>query len=265
MKRLPILVILYLLLCSHELFLKIDSYYLNTNQSTELYLFNGTFDKSENVITRERIVNARIVGPQYDSYPNEADYYDKGTVTYLRFKAGGTGTYMAGVSTLPKIIELSASDFKEYLEHEGLTNVIAKREDEGVSNTSAREKYSKHVKAILQVSDTRTNHFGTEFGYPIEFVPLNNPYNLSKGDSISFKLLSNGKPLPDQVVHYSSRSGMGDRPIGENSTRTDKNGVLTMELNTSGKWYVATIHMTESEEDEIDYESNWATMTFEIK
>lgn len=265
MKRLPILIILYLLLCSHELFLKIDSYYLDTNESTELYLFNGTFDKSENVITRDRIINARVVGPQYDYYPKEGDYYDNDKITYLKLDAGDEGTYTAGVSTLPKMIELNAADFKEYLEHEGLTDLIAKRENQGISNTPAREKYSKHVKAILQVSDTRTDHFATELGYPIEFVPLNNPYDLSKGDSISFKLLRNGKPLPDQVVHYSSRSDSNYRNPEENSTRTDENGVLTITLDESGKWYVAAIHMTESGVKEIDYESNWATLTFEIR
>ena len=171
---------------------------------------------------------------------------------------------MAGVSTLPKVIELSATDFKEYLEHEGLEDVISERQKKGIDGKPAREKYSKHVKAILQVSEKRTNHFAAKLDYPIEFIPVNNPYALNPGDEISFRLLSNGEPLPNQVVHYSARTS-GGGPASESSTRTDKNGVLTFKLTSPGKWYVATIHIVESQERDIDYESNWATLTFEIK
>jgi hypothetical protein len=265
MKRVLSLIALYFLLSSHELFLKTDSFYLNSNQSCELYLFNGTFDESENVITRDRIVNAKVVGPQYAFYPDESDYYDNGKVTYLKIKTGQEGSYVAGISTIPRIIKLSASDFKSYLEHEGLVDVIKKREKDGISHLPARERYSKHVKAILQVSDVLTDHYESSVDYPIEFIPLENPYSLSVGDSISFKLLLQGKSLPDQVVHYSCRSFPGSNLREESSTRTDEKGILRILLDKTGKWYIATIHMTEGQEEQLDYESNWATLTFEIK
>ena len=265
MKRLLLLITLFILFSSHELFLKTDSYFLETNKFSELYLFNGTFDESENVITRDRIIDAKIIGPEYEFSPDEADYYDQGEVTYLKFKSGNEGTYVAGISTSPSIIELSAMEFKEYLEHEELTDVITEREDRGISNSSVREKYSKHVKAILQVADRRTKHFETKLGYPMEFIPLNNPYELSINDQISFKLLSRGKPLSNQIVHYSSRLGPQNLSREENSTRTDKSGNFTITLSEAGTWYVATIHMVESEAEDIDYESIWATLSFEIK
>ncbi len=265
MKRVLLLTGLSLLFSAHELFLKTDSYYLKPNSSSELYLFNGTFDESENVISRDRITKAKIIGPEYNSNPDKSAYYDNGDVTYLRFKSGREGTYVAGISTLPNMIKLTAEEFKEYLEHEGLADMIAEREKKGTAHLSANEKYSKHVKALLQVGDKPTQHFATELGYPIEFIPLNNPYDLQEGDQISFRLLSKGSPLSNQVVHYSFRSETQNTTAEENSTRTDNNGVLTINLSDAGKWYVATIHMVESEEEGIDYESNWATLTFEIK
>ena len=47
--------------------------------------------------------------------------------------------------------------------------------------------------------------------------------------------------------------------------RTDENGTFVIELDQAGMWYVATIDMVESEEENIDYVSNWATLTFEVK
>ena len=264
MKRLLTLMILVLLFSSHELFLKTDSYLLEANEPAELYLYNGTFDTSENTITRDRIVNAKVMGPGYRFLPADADYHDQGNVTCLRFVAGGGGTYVAGISTLPRMIELNAADFREYLEHEGLTGVIRMREKKGISDSPAREKYSKHVKAILQVAGDRSGDFATELGYPIEFIPLDNPYEKGVGDSISFKLLLGGKPLPGQVVHYSSRQDTGKNINEENSTLTDISGCFTIKLSEPGTWYIATIHMTESQADDMDYESSWATLTFEI-
>ncbi len=268
MKRTAFLLFLstiFALFSSHELFLKTDAYFLNSGQSSELYLFNGTFDKSENEITRDRILDARIKGPKYEKRVLDSDYYDKDNVTYLKFAAGGEGTYAAGVSTLPRMIEMTAESFNDYLEHEGLEDIIKKRKEEGSYSSGAKEKYSKHVKMLFQVGDKKTDHFNTVFGYPIEFVPLNNPYELKTGESISFKLLANGKPLANQTVHYSTSMPGKDAHENESSIRTDENGVLKMVPTQAGKWYVAAIFMVKSNEEGLDYESNWATLTFAVK
>ena len=262
--RTAALLSLMFLLSSHELFLKTNSYFLESGKPAELFLFNGTFDNSENAITTDRIIGAQIHGTDYDFYPKESDYYLTDKVTFLKFTPGESGTYAAGISTMPRMIELSAKDFKEYLEHEGLEDMIAERQDKGLEDQAVREKYSKHVKSILQVGATRTNHFSKEFGYPIEFVPLNNPYDLKVGEKASFKLLVNGKPLAGQGVHISSRND-GVNPFAkEIPSRTDEKGEVSFEITETGHWYVATIHMVESAEKDVEYESNWATITFEI-
>lgn len=268
MKRIAttiMLLILFFTLTSHELFLKSDSYFLDEHSQSELYLFNGTFDQSENVITRDRIINPQIIGPEYNLKPAANDFYDNGNVTYLKFKTGDPGTYLAGISTKPNAIELSGEEFMEYLEHEGLTEVISDRKSRGITARPANEKYSKHVKAILQVEEDRTDHYAKALNYPIEFIPLQNPYTLSIGDDVSFKLLYLGKPLVNQTVHVSSRRNKVVKEGQETSLRTNKNGEFSFTISNEGHWYIAAIHMQESTEDNFDYESNWATLTFEVK
>lgn len=268
MKRISttiILLVLFFTLTSHELFLKSDSYFLHENSQSELYLFNGTFDQSENVITRDRIINPQIIGPNYNFKPTSDDFYDNGKVTFLKFRTGSSGTYIAGISTKPKAIELSGEDFMAYLEHEGLAEIISDRNNKGISNRSANEKYSKHVKAILQVAENKTENYSTPLNYPIEFVPLKNPYTLSIGDDMSFQLLYLGEPLGNQMVHVSSRRNMKVKDGQETSLRTNKNGEISFSITNQGHWYIATIHMQESSDINFDYESNWATLTFEVK
>jgi uncharacterized GH25 family protein len=258
-------VVICLSLTSHELFLKTDAYFLSPGQASELYLFNGTFDTSENVITRDRIVDATIVGPDYEIKLGSEDYYDKDNATFLRFKAGKEGTYTAGVSTAAKVLEMTAEKFNEYLEHEGLEGTIAERKNEGSYGNGAKEKYSKHVKALLQVGAEKTQEYAKVFGYPIEFIPVVNPYRIEAGQPVAFKLLRDGKPLANHMVHYSTSMPGKDAHDNEISTKTDDNGIVTMTPNQSGNWYVATIHMEKSNEKGLDYESNWATLTFGVK
>lgn len=264
MKKNLLLFGLLALFSSHELFLKTDSYFLNTRQTAELYLYNGTFEKSENTITRDRIVDARIKGPTYEFSPQKADYYDKDNITYLRFTTGDTGTYVAGISTAARNLDQSADEFKQYLEHEGLDRLVREREGKGLSTQAVTEKYSKHVKAILQVGDATTEEFTAVLGYPIEFIPLQNPYELSVGDMIEFQLVYKDEPLANTVVHFGTEQEEGQL-AKENASITDDDGEFIFELDRAGHWYVGTIHLVESDEAGIDYESNWATLTFELK
>ena len=263
--RISLWILTLTLLSSHELFLKSDAFFLEENSSSELYLFNGTFDSSENLISRDRIVEDRILGPGFDLKPEDSAYLDVGKSTHLRFTTGSEGTYVAGVSTLPNMIDMSAEDFLEYLEHEELTGLISKRSQQGISDLPVKEKYSKHVKALLQVGDASSEHFSTILGYPIEFVPIQNPYDLKVGDKISFQLLFRDLPLGRQSVHASNRPDGIDPFAEEILLETDPDGVVTLTINEKGQWYLATIFIEESNETGVDYESNWATITFGVR
>ncbi len=265
MKRTILSALILLLFSSHELFLKTDSYFLEEGDAVDLYLYNGTFDQSENIITRDRIVNAKILGPGFEFTPDESDYYDKDQTTHLKFTTGPAGTYVAGISTLPRNIELTATEFKEYLEHEGLDRTIKERENKGIASEDVLEKYSKHVKAILQVSEDTTEDYAVNLGYPIEFIPLQNPYDLAVGDNIDFQLLLKGQPLANTVVHFGTSGQKEGGKSKVNASITDEDGEFSFEISQTGHWFVGTIHMAESKEENIDYESNWATLTFEIR
>lgn len=252
------------LFSSHELFLKTDSHFLKPNTTGQLYLFNGTFDTSENEITTDRIINAKIIGPDYLFEPSKSNYSAKNNSTYLTMTTGDAGTYVAGISTLPKVLEMDAKAFNEYLDHEGLEHIIAERKEMQSTRQGAKERYSKHVKALLQVGDKTSFDFMKPLNYPIEFVPMNNPFEIKLGESIAFKLLRNGKPLANHMVHYSTSKLGVDAHENETSTKTNANGLVVVKPPSKGKWYVATIHMEKITGDVVAYESNWATLTFEI-
>jgi uncharacterized GH25 family protein len=179
-----------------------ETYFLKPNQEATLSLYNGTFEKSENIITRDRMLDASVVanGERVAINPDQWKDQDS-TITQLTFNTGKEGTYVAGVSTKARNIELTAEKFNSYLEHDGVLDMLEYRTDNDLLDQDAVESYQKHVKAIYQVGDVKTNDWNVVLGYPIEFVPQANPYEKYSGDKIEVQLLLDGKPLPNQLVY----------------------------------------------------------------
>ena len=63
MKRRILLLLAFVLLTSHDMFLKPDEYFLEPNAPAIIRLYNGTFERSENAISRDRMLDASLVGP----------------------------------------------------------------------------------------------------------------------------------------------------------------------------------------------------------
>ena len=254
---------------AHDMFLKLTSFYLAPDQKATVALYNGTFDNSENVITRERMLDVSMVGPMKQrEQQNSTQWRDSGTTALLDIKADEPGTYVVGVSTKARTIELTAKDFNDYLSHDGVLDMLADRKKEGILDEDATELYSKHVKAVVQVGDRRTDAFKVKLGYPIEIIPMQNPYLLSAGDTLNVQVLFRGKPVANELV-YSSYAGFhSHNDTGEHAnavnTRTDSEGIARIPLEKAGHWFVRLIHMEKAGRDGVDYESNWATLTFEI-
>ena len=264
---------------AHTMFLKLESFFLEPNSTNVVALLNGDFDLSENVITRDRMLDVSIVGPDGTVHPPEEAWRDTAMFHWhadsvdtalLTFDTGSPGTYTIGVSTAARVIELTAQEFLDYLIHDGVVDAIAEREAAGKTNDDAAERYSKHVKAIVQVGDGRSGEWATDLGYPVEFVPLQNPYDLTVGDELEVRFLRAGKPVADHIVYGNHEFNHEHDGTGAHmpavTTRTNGDGVATIPLVAGGRWYVSTIHMVETtSEPDVDYESNWATLTFQIR
>jgi uncharacterized GH25 family protein len=201
MKKIVFALVAFVLFSSHIMYLKLDSYFLKPDTPATIQLFNGTFDKSENVIDRDRMLDASLLGNGQRIKVDDSQWTEKDSITLLNFTTGAAGTWVAGISTAPRSIEMDAEAFNTYLEHEGILDMLDSRRENDELDGPAVEKYSKHVKAIFQVGDKRSNDWEKTLGYPIEFVPLENPYDLNTGDSIRVKLLFKGKPLANQLVY----------------------------------------------------------------
>ena len=251
-------------LAAHDLFLKLNTYFLPPNAAVRVPILNGTFSKSEGVVARDRVAALTLAGPAGSTTLDTTALTARNDTSFLALRTGAEGTYVLGLSVRPREIALTGEQFNGYLKEEGLDDMIADRTRDGTLGQPARERYAKHVKAVFQVGAARSEAWATPLGYPAEIVPLENPYALKRGATLRVRCLVDGQPGANLTVLAGGRTGTGARhqPI---RVQTDADGMASIPLAAAGKWYVKFIRMRRSTESGITHESQWATLTFEVR
>jgi hypothetical protein len=244
---------------AHDLFLKLDSYFVAPGATLAIRVLNGTFTQSENAVARDRLRDIAVVTPNGTNQLDTTAWTARGDTSFLTVVTGESGTYVIGASLRPHDFRLEAKEFNAYLAEDGIPEVLAARRKAKELNRPARERYSKHVKAVVQVGDRPSEGYRTVLGYPAELIPLDNPYTLRPGSRFRVRALVDGEPVANQLV-------IAGGPMAPRPARTDSAGVARMRIGSRGAWYVKFIHMRPAAGDStIDYESKWATLTFGVR
>ncbi len=249
---------------AHDMFIKPTRYFAPENAEVRVRLLNGTFILSENSIARNRLADASVLTPRGRVQLDTAEWGVRGDTSTFHIHTRSAGTYVIGVSTKPSEIDLSADDFNLYLESDGIPDVLEARRSAGELNRPARERYHKHVKAFLQVGDTRSNLYATAMGYPAELMPMENPYSLQRGATLRVRTLVDGQPAANQLVMYGGTNA-NDAQMEQQSVRSDARGIASIPLTAAGVYYVKFINMVRVNRGGVDYESKWATITFQVR
>lgn len=251
---------------AHDMFWRLTSYFVAPGTTVQMPVLNGTFSKSENAVEWSRVADLSVVSPDGRATIDSAHWDTRGDTSRLNYTTGKSGTYVAGLSTKPREFQLEAKAFNGYLADDGIPDILARRKKDGTITKPARERYHKHIKAIFQVGDSRSEAWSTVLGYPAELVPLSNPYAARVGTTVAFRCLVDGKPVANQLVQIGGRAGStGDTRLAVQSLRSDRDGIVRVKLHKAGRWYVKFIHMVPVVHGTADYESKWATLTFEIR
>ncbi len=252
-------------LFAHDMFLRLDAFFVAANSNVVVRLFNGTFTLSENSISPDRLADVAVVSPAGRAKVDVATWNAGGDTSVFPIRTGAAGTYVLGVSTLPRVLEMSGTDFNAYLRSDGIPDELAARRAQNRLQQRAKERYQKHVKALVQVGDTPSDAFSTVLGYPAELVPVENPYTLKVGATLTIRALVDGKPVANQFVQYGGLSASNGR-VAQRNIRSDATGLIRIPLNRTGTYYVKFINMTRITGDaNADHASKWASLTFAVR
>lgn len=247
-------------LSAHDLYLKPTAFRLSPGQLGTVEFHSGdSFPNSESPPVLSRVRDARLTSSHGEQ--NIGQLRVQGKMAVGEFTTPAASGALLTARTIPNFIELDPVKFEQYLEHENLHWVIDWRKGHGESRKPGRELYSKYVKSILHTGGP-DSFVCRPSGQTIEFVPFVDPASLKPGQTLQVRILFRGSPARDLHVEASSLSGgaVKQRDLG----RTDSKGQISIPLDVAGIWKLHAIRMECSNSNEADWESFWASLTFEV-
>lgn len=247
---------------AHEYWFEPESFFLAPKEKTTVRLFVG-----------DGLINDREERPfQHNKTPmfsvfsraGKRDLISRlkdGALPIYQFSGDAAGNYLLAMERNWTYITLEADKFDEYLRADGMEYIMAEREKLGESKNVGRERYSRFIKGLLQVGDKRDDTFKKKIGLKLELIPLENPYSKKIGDTISFQILFDGRPLTGRTVFADNRGSETQKMV------TDKEGKFSFKLGKSGLWLARLVFMQRCKTDcgEADWESFWGAYSFGVK
>lgn len=250
-------------LLAHDLYLMPEKFVVKEGRLLQIAFHNGDgFPNSQAAARVERMLDPQVLSAS-STKPLE-NLRVRGKSLLSEATIPGPGNVIVAVHSKPNGIELAPTDFEKYLKHEGLDHVIRWRAENGESSQVGRERYSKYVKSIL-LAGSPSDYYRHIVGFPIEIITEANPYLLKPGEHLPIQILFRDKPARDLQIEMAWQSP-GAKAQKKIAGRTDGEGRLKVPIRSKGIWKLHTVLMERCTEPEAaDWESFWASLTFEIR
>jgi hypothetical protein len=189
---------------------------------------------------------------------------DRVLAVHRRIEAGGIHVF--GCALKPRLIDLDAKKFIEYLESERAESAIRQVRTDLKSaepNQPITERYTKFAKTIVEVGPVEEvdGGFAQPVGHRLEIIPLSNPCRWKAGGEVEVRVVFDGHPWKDVAVSAGFEGGEAhDYAV---KTRTNKEGVAKIALSRPGHGFIK-VHLIRpiAQIGHVQWESFWATLTF---
>lgn len=271
-------------LMGHDLFLRPESYQAKPNDPLKVMVLNGSFAESINPISA-RIVEEILIKGASDVTSNSKDTWDETkseTSFWRRFLESNSinlkhtnsfdaefpthGTWSLGVSLHPSRIAMEPEEFLNYLKTEAYCEINLA--DYGIIDEDdlVRERYIKNAKTIIQAGNRHSEQVTQPLGQKAEIVPLTNPFDAKPGDILRFKILIDGHAVEGQTVAAGRLQDSDEKTDGDRVILTSNaSGVIELPVTQSTVYWLKFIHLQPApEEDTMDFNSFWGSLTFEV-
>jgi uncharacterized GH25 family protein len=249
---------------AHDNWIEVEPFFSATPGKAKVYLLTGEqFEDAEALTPRRKDRYSRFqIASSTGTKDVTADLReDTPPLAVLSASAKSQGTFVLGLDAAPRAIEIAAEKFQDYLLEERLIDMLLYRAGRGQEDAPGRERYTRFLKAIVQMGP-RLDPVATQpLGQDLEIVPLSHPYGLVPGAILSVQVLFKGKPLAGRAVTAANRLRSN---VVKKTLRTDANGKVNFPIGRVGDWMVRLIHMEPSAESDVEWRSYWANLTFSL-
>ncbi|MEB0136354.1 DUF4198 domain-containing protein [Actimicrobium sp. CCC2.4] len=247
---------------AHEFWLRAEPLSPRVGTSAQLFIYFGEYFEG----TQAGFLTSHSAALRHYSVGGSEDLMglvpSVDAIGQVPVRIGRAGTHLVAFDSHTAQITLPADKFNAYLHDEGLDSIVREREAAGTLGREGRERFRRHTKTLMRAGGTSDATYAMRTGQRLELVPLDDPLSPPPGAPLRFKLLFDGKPLPDALLrawHHNRQQTVSIRAI------SDSNGDVTYTFPYAGTWMISTVHMiAATDAPGVDWDSFWGSLMFEV-
>jgi hypothetical protein len=249
---------------AHDHWLIPDLFAFGANATLHINARQGTRFPSGRAIEPPRVVDARVIGAASTAKVTEMTV--EGPSLRLHHKPAGDGQYLVALALAPRTFRQTPEGVLRFLRAEGgaLEAARLERERTLAGMDSVVFAAASYASTIVEVGRSGPRAFTKQAGFPLEFVPANDPAHVHVGDTLHVKVFGAGKPVPgigvdampalDTAATGATASGTPGASLGSASPsnaapervtlQADANGVVHLPLTKAGAWMLRGAYLS---------------------
>jgi len=260
--------ILTSLALSHDLWVVPSRFVIVPGASVSVALNTGDqFPVSDGAVKSERIERASLITAGGSTLFTAFRTDSKSTMVDV-VAPRQDGSAIVEVVLKPLATKQPRASFDDFVKHEGLDAVGALLAREPQRRAEERRTYAKYAKTLLRIGNGKgaATVYPKPLGHRLEIVPEADPYSLKTGEMLPVRLYFDGRPLVGARVVIGSTDTATATQSKLPGVRTDAEGRARLPLDKKGGvHYIHTLHMIPAKGADVEWESFWATLTFEAR
>jgi len=170
------------------------------------------------------------------------------------------GTVMITLNTKNSFIDLGPKEFNDYLREDGLTGALEYRQKNGDTLKHGLENFQRSVKTIFQVGSKTTDAYKRKTDLPLDIIPAEHPYTVSKDGHFKVKIFFKGEKLKKAKVKVWHKL---ENKVSQVEYTTNEDGEIKFFLSPEGQWMVSCVKMVRLQNDlQAEWQSYWGSLTW---
>ncbi len=151
--------------------------------------------------------------------------------------------------------------FQTFADHKDFPDIAARHAANGFPPVPFRERYTRHVKALIGVGSGAGNDRAV--GLKTEFVAITNPYAPDFDGQMQVQVLFQGQPRADAQVEVFERPPSGE--VDVTLHRTDDKGFATITVKPGHAYLFDAVKLEPIlNDDGAVWDTFWAALTFAV-
>ncbi|MEX2282055.1 MAG: DUF4198 domain-containing protein [Gemmatimonadota bacterium] len=226
---------------AHDFWIIPDLFSIAANETIHANGRSGTRFPAGSAVQPTRIADARVIGASSEARITEMSV--EGGSLRLHQKPAAAGQYLIAVALQSgRLTRAAPAGLIRFLRAEGGAAEAARleRANAFAGMDSISYQSTSYAATTVQVGRGGPRAFNKTAGFLLEFVPVNDPWQLHVGDTLHIKLLGGGTPVAsigiDATPAADTTAGATGPAAGAVSLTADANGVVHLSLTKSGPW-----------------------------